>query len=308
TKARGGCWPRGPVIGSLMLIDAVRYVATSLFINTAPIMAPCRSRAIAPRLADQASVRGDTRAKKFLIPAGSLGTTFGGRGGSVSIAANSFCMARPEGAPRLSLCQMVSAYSSRIAAYCRASSGLRVIASPTRRASRASSLPVTCHGSSISISLGASSTFLLNAIVASLVARRLPLAVRQVLARTECASSTCCSGTADDIDDLPPSCETAFKFAHLMPLSRKTSQVRLSQFVHRLRAEARTEMGAIRTASAWQARGSEQSRRSGLGPQSSRGSNGPLGGLVGTGRHSVRSAKQNPCAYRIPQKGVCDLA
>ena len=38
--------------------------------------------------------------------------------GSASIAANSFCIARADGAPRFSLSEMVSAYSSWITAYC----------------------------------------------------------------------------------------------------------------------------------------------------------------------------------------------
>src|SRR6476620_8602735 len=60
---------------------------------------------------------------------------------------------------------MVSAYSSRITAYCLASSGSRASASSTRRASRAFSVPAACHGSSSSISPGScSSIFLLKAI------------------------------------------------------------------------------------------------------------------------------------------------
>src|ERR1019366_8066929 len=72
---------------------------------------------------------------------------------------------------------MVSAYSSRIAAYCFASSGSRASASSMRRASRAFRVPAACHGNSISISLGScSSIFFLTAIMANLVLYRLPSA------------------------------------------------------------------------------------------------------------------------------------
>ena len=89
-----------------------------------------------------------------MIRAEKLRDTDGARAGSPSIAANSFVMARADGAPRLSLSEMVSAYSSRITAYCLASSGSRASASSTRRASRAFRVPAACQGNSISISLG----------------------------------------------------------------------------------------------------------------------------------------------------------
>src|SRR4029453_18005172 len=88
---------------------------------------------------------------------------------------------------------MVSVYSSRITAYCLASSGSRASASSTRRASRAFRVPVACHGNSISISLGScSSIFLLIAIMASLVLRRLRSAARPIsCAHKTSASSRC---------------------------------------------------------------------------------------------------------------------
>src|SRR5215212_1165156 len=54
----------------------------------------------------------------------------------------------------LSVRLMVSAYSSRMTAYCRASSGSPASASSTRRASRALKVPAAWNGNSISISLG----------------------------------------------------------------------------------------------------------------------------------------------------------
>src|SRR5882724_10582263 len=77
---------------------------------------------------------------------------------------------------------MVSAYSCWIAAYCFASAGSRASASSTRRASRALRVPVACHGSSISTSLGSCSRiFLLVAIMANLAPHRLPSAVRLIM-------------------------------------------------------------------------------------------------------------------------------
>src|SRR6476661_5819039 len=59
--------------------------------------------AIAPKLADPASVRGESFAKNSRIRAERLSKAEGLRAGSPSIAANNFCMARADGAPRLSL-------------------------------------------------------------------------------------------------------------------------------------------------------------------------------------------------------------
>src|SRR4051812_3539489 len=53
----------GPVDGSFRLSEAVWNDAVSFFIRTAPITPACNKSATAPRLADQASVRGDSRAK-----------------------------------------------------------------------------------------------------------------------------------------------------------------------------------------------------------------------------------------------------
>src|SRR5215831_10165363 len=124
-------------------------------------MPACSNNRTATRLADQASDRGERFAKNAEMRAATPKVAFGLSSGSASMAANSFCMASPEGAPRLSLRAMVSAYSSRIA-------------------SRGLSVPAACHGSSNSISLGPSSIFLLNAIMASLVPRWLPSAFRPI--------------------------------------------------------------------------------------------------------------------------------
>lgn len=134
--------------------DAVWNEAGGLRISTAPITPACNSTTSAPRLDDQASVRGDNLEKNSEIEADMRAPADGLRSGSASIAANSFCMARAEGAPRLSLRPMVSAYSSRMTAYCRASSGSEASASSTRRASRALSVPAAYQGSSISTSSG----------------------------------------------------------------------------------------------------------------------------------------------------------
>ena len=140
--------------GSFRLSEAVWNEAVWFFISTAPITPACNSSATAPRLADQASVRGDSLAKNSDIRADRLTESDGLRTGSPSIAANSFCMARADGAPRLSLRLIVSAYSSRMTAYCRASSGSPASASSTRRASRVLKVPAAWNGNSISISLG----------------------------------------------------------------------------------------------------------------------------------------------------------
>ena len=93
----------GPEDGSFRLSEAVWNEAVWFFISTAPITPACSSSATAPRLADQASVRGDSLAKNSDTRADRLTETDGLRTGSPSIAANSFCMARADGAPRLSL-------------------------------------------------------------------------------------------------------------------------------------------------------------------------------------------------------------
>ena len=85
------------------LSEAVWNEAVWFFTSTAPITPACSSSATAPRLADQASVRGESLAKNSEIRAERLTDTDGLRTGSPSIAANSFCMARADGAPRLSL-------------------------------------------------------------------------------------------------------------------------------------------------------------------------------------------------------------
>ena len=90
-------------MGSFMLNDAVWYEAVWFFISTAPITPACNNSASAPRLADQASVRGDRLAKNPDTREARLNEAEGLRTGSASIAVNSFCMARADGAPRLSL-------------------------------------------------------------------------------------------------------------------------------------------------------------------------------------------------------------
>jgi hypothetical protein len=90
-------------MGSFVLNDAVWNDALWFFTSTAPMTPACNNSASAPRLADQASVRGDRLAKNSYIRAEMLTDIDGLRAGSPSIAANSFCMARADGAPRLSL-------------------------------------------------------------------------------------------------------------------------------------------------------------------------------------------------------------
>ena len=86
-----------------MLNEAVWNELVWFVTSTAPITPACNNSASAPRLADQASVRGDRLAKNPAIRAEKLSDADGLRAGSASIAANSFCMARADGAPRLSL-------------------------------------------------------------------------------------------------------------------------------------------------------------------------------------------------------------
>src|ERR1700679_931281 len=123
TSARGGgSAPRDRVTGWSMLNDAV-WNEVGWFVTSVPITPACNTSASAPRLDDQASVRGDRLAKNPAIRAEMLRDSDGLAAGSAAIAANSFRMARADGAPRLSLRSMVSAYSSLIATYCPASSG-----------------------------------------------------------------------------------------------------------------------------------------------------------------------------------------
>src|SRR5712664_4823801 len=109
TSARGGGSDPNvrvigaPGLGALELNDAVWNGAACFVISTAPITPACNNSKSPPRLADQASVRGESFAKNPAIRADMLNDTDGLRAGSPSIAANSFCMARADGAPRLSL-------------------------------------------------------------------------------------------------------------------------------------------------------------------------------------------------------------
>src|SRR6266481_2550597 len=73
------------------------------FIRIAPRTPACNNSASAPRLADKASVRGESFAKNSEILAARLSEAEELRAGSPSIAPNSSCMARADGAPRLSL-------------------------------------------------------------------------------------------------------------------------------------------------------------------------------------------------------------
>ena len=86
TNARGGGAPRSRVIGSLELNDAVWKVEVWFLTSTAPITPACNNSASAPRLADQASVRGERLAKKPATRAERLSDAVGRRAGSASIA------------------------------------------------------------------------------------------------------------------------------------------------------------------------------------------------------------------------------
>src|SRR3984893_11585075 len=113
TSARGGVArpksrvTKSRVIGSFVLTDAVWNEAFWFLTSIAPITLACNNTASAPRLADQASARGESLAKKPAIRAEKLNDTVGLRAGSPSIAADSFWLARADGAPRLSLRWMV---------------------------------------------------------------------------------------------------------------------------------------------------------------------------------------------------------
>src|SRR5712675_2061734 len=87
TSARGGVpAAKSRVAGSLVLNDGVWYEAAWFFTSTAPITPACSSSASAPRLADQASVRGERFAKNSTIRAELLSDADGLRAGSASIA------------------------------------------------------------------------------------------------------------------------------------------------------------------------------------------------------------------------------
>src|SRR5215213_2230652 len=104
TRARGGApAPRLRLAGGVVLRDAVWKLEVWYFVSTAPITPACNNSASAHRPADQASVRGDSLEKNAVMLAPSLTDADGFRGGSASMAANSFCIARADGAPRLSL-------------------------------------------------------------------------------------------------------------------------------------------------------------------------------------------------------------
>src|ERR1700754_5202253 len=92
--------------------DAVWNVPPCCFAKIAPMTPACSNSASAPSTAEYATARGDRLAKNSATRAEMLSDTDGLRAGSASIAANSFCIARADGAPRLSLSAMVSAYSS----------------------------------------------------------------------------------------------------------------------------------------------------------------------------------------------------
>src|SRR6202790_4928382 len=91
TSARGGgSDPNARVIGApglgaLGLNDAVWNEVFCFVISTAPITPACNSSKSAPRLADQASVRGESFAKNPAIRVEMLNDTDGLRAGSPSI-------------------------------------------------------------------------------------------------------------------------------------------------------------------------------------------------------------------------------
>src|SRR6266700_5374038 len=90
TSARGGATeaPRSRLTdpdGSFRLSEAVWNEAVWFFISTAPITPACNSSATAPRLADQASVRGESLVKNSDIRAERLDDNDGLRTGSPSI-------------------------------------------------------------------------------------------------------------------------------------------------------------------------------------------------------------------------------
>src|SRR5580692_8657671 len=103
TSARGAdAAERLRVIGSFMLNEAVSNETGRVFTNTAAMMPACKTSANAPRLADHARVRGERLEKKPANRDAIFMEAPGRRTGSASIAANNFCMARTDGAPKLS--------------------------------------------------------------------------------------------------------------------------------------------------------------------------------------------------------------
>src|SRR6202042_238037 len=96
TSARGGgSTPRDRVTGWSMLNDAV-WNEAGWFVTSVPITPACNSSASAPRLDDQASVRGDRLANNPAIRVQIPRDSDGLLAGSASIAANSFRVARAD--------------------------------------------------------------------------------------------------------------------------------------------------------------------------------------------------------------------
>src|SRR3984885_11165108 len=119
TKARGRAAAEiSRVIGSFVLSDAVWNVDGRFSVSTPAMIPACNTSTNAPRLADPANVLGERLENRLENLAAMFNEADGFRAGSASIAANSFCMARAEGAPRLSFRLMVSAYSFRMTPYC----------------------------------------------------------------------------------------------------------------------------------------------------------------------------------------------
>lgn len=90
-----------------------------------PITPACSSSASAPTTANAISVSGDRPAKNSASRLEMGGEAAPASAGSASIAANNFCSAREDGAPRLSSSRMVSAHSSWMASYWRAEVRIR---------------------------------------------------------------------------------------------------------------------------------------------------------------------------------------
>ena len=107
TSARGGVAALSSRVmggaGWFVLSDAVWNEEPWFFIKTVPITPACSNSASAAAPADHAMVRGESLPKNSAIRVATRDVTDGLRTGSPSIASNSFCMARTDGAPRLSL-------------------------------------------------------------------------------------------------------------------------------------------------------------------------------------------------------------
>src|SRR3984885_15857589 len=84
----GGSTPRDRVTGWSMLNEAV-WNEAGWFVTSEPITPACNSSASAPRLDDQASVRGDRLAKNPAIRVEMLRGSDGLPAGSASVAGNS---------------------------------------------------------------------------------------------------------------------------------------------------------------------------------------------------------------------------